>query len=454
MLRNKENRFGLSEFQEEIGDPEEIAPTEWQQLIAKYEQEIIGVPLEAVRFADGHMGIISSPTRFSRLVDNSEIIRRMVEFESIRQNKDPDQLIDSITAKVVEAAELAGVQERWTSIKPEESSRDEVIAKSIMIAVRLLQEYIDQFGEEPEGIILTSSLLPENMAELVIEEALLRGVLTKAPKHFEIRLFCAGSASAIAVALAHPEFSQMSNVAIIALEPISALIKKEHFSEKHFQSTVIFTDEYAIMRMDPRKFMLSPHSSIVAKDDLGVIKLEPWYTLPDENQETVPAWSETLLRQGECSILRVNDQQMMIQMRSPADDEPPAVMHPWNTAKFFAGVSPELIEAVLIELSELPTHVLNHEPSKGVIQLIQKKLSRKFPELKKLLFWGVGNSSSATMFDQILQEIKLNPNSTLFIEPTYMFAPGAGATIANIVVAAKKPEYSEEVTIFSAPDSD
>lgn len=453
MLRAEIHSFNSSGFQEETKERGAEIP-DWQELIAKYEKEIANEPLETVRFAEGYMGIISSPTRFSRLVDNSEIIQRMVEYESIRQNLNPDQLIDSITAKVVEAAELAGVQKRWNSIKPKESSRKEVLAKSIAIAVRLLQEYVDQFGEEPEGIILTSSLLPENMAELVIDEALNKGILSKAPKHFEIRLFCAGFASAIAVALAHPEFSQMSNVAIIALEPISALIKEEHFSEKHFQSTVIFTDEYAIMRMDPRKFMLSPHSSIVAKDDLGVIKLEPWYTLTDENQGNIPAWSETLLRQGERSILRVSDQQLMIQMRLPADDEPPAVMHPWNTAKFFAGVSPELIEAVLNELPELPTHVLNHEPSKGVIQLIQKKLSRKFPQLKKLLFWGVGNSSSATMFDQIKEELKLNPNSTLFIESTYMFAPGAGATIANIVVEAKKPGLSGEVTIFSAPDSD
>lgn len=448
MLSTIEN--GVTLQQSEVT---EDAESEWKQLIAKHEKEITGELLETVRFAEGHMGIISSPTRFSRRVDNNEIIQRMVQFESLHQNVDPNLLIGSITVKVVEAAELAGVQERWSSIKPDESSHDEVLATTIAIALRLLREYVAQFDQEPDGIILTSSLLPENMAELVIQEALERGVLTKTPRHFEIRLFCAGSASAIAVALAHPEFTQMSNVAVMALEPISALIKKEHFSEKHFQSTVIFTDEYAIMRIDPRKFTLSPHSSIVAKDDLGVIKLEPWYALTDKNQGTIPKWSETLLRQGERSILRVSDRQLMIKMRSPDDDEPPAVMHPWNTAKFFAGVSPELIEAVLNELPELPTHVLNHEPSKGVIQLIQKKLSRKFPELR-LRFWGVGNSSSATIFDQILKELKLNPNSTLFIEPTYVFAPGAGATIANIVVQAKDTVLLNEVTIFSAPDSD
>lgn len=48
----------------------------------------------------------------------------------------------------------------------------------------------------------------------------------------------------------------MSNVAILALEPISALIEDRHYSieDNRFQSAVIFSDDFLIMRVRPLEF--------------------------------------------------------------------------------------------------------------------------------------------------------------------------------------------------------
>ena len=89
MLRAEIHSFNSSGFQEETKEQGAEIP-DWQELIAKYEQEIANEPLETVRFAEGHMGIISSPNHFGQAVVDAELIEKMVAFESERLGLDPD----------------------------------------------------------------------------------------------------------------------------------------------------------------------------------------------------------------------------------------------------------------------------------------------------------------------------------------------------------------------------
>ncbi len=488
MIGNKENWEGHHDL---------------QRLISIYEAlEVNHVPLETFRMAENYMGIISAPTHFGEKVDDEALIAKMLQFESARLGADPDlpmkaqigqeeferlnakyalvaiakdtnqdeiTLRQAVTAAVTTAAELAGIHQRWVAIHEKEKSKIEVIAKSVAIGVRLLREYISQFSEEPEGIILTSSFLPKNMAELIIDRALLEGVLTKKPKFFEIRLYCAGSAAAMAVALTHPEFSQMSNVAILVCEPISALVDKEHSGFDHHQSAVIFSDDFLAMRLDPRKFKLSPDSVLTAIDDNGAIQLESWLESFDATDaEAIPDWAKELLRDGEPDLLYVDHNCLIIKMRSPEAGQPRALMNPKRTAKFFAFNSP----AKIIELlkKHLIKHLFNHEPSYGVIDLIRRGLGRLREKVNEILkkegkntidsvpdfVWtGQGNSSSGTFFRQLVELAKNGQlDEQAFLEPTMIFAPGAGATFAVLVIERRVDAKPVETIIFSAPDSD
>ena len=508
MLRNEADLHGLSELQEEAGGYEETEMSDWQQLIAKYEQEIAGVPLETVRFAEEHMGIISSPNHFGEEMDDAALIEKMIAFESERLGLDPnlslhsqlgeddfvlldaslsitsviknstlgqDQDItrESVTlrqafeAVVREAAELARIHKRWVSIEHDKKSKPEVIAKSIAIGVKLVREYVEQFGEEPEAIVLTSSFLPNDMAELVIDQALLEGVLTKKPKHYEIRLYCAGTVAALEVILANPVFSEMSNVAILALEPISALIEDRHYSieDNRFQSAVIFSDDFLIMRVQPSEFYLRPESILRAIDDRGVIKLDSWSEFPSSGNSLQRAdWLQHLLGEDSQDILFIDETHMIIHMQSPEEDQPRAEMNPKATAKFFSFHSVLIILEILKQVEI--KHIHNHEPSGGVIVItdhgVTKKISRnpdlilQAPEsVPKLIFLGVGNSSSGTFLRQLVESAKKGLLSDrAFRETTLGYAPGAGATFAAAVIEARKTAQTEEITIFSAPDSD
>lgn len=507
MLRAEIHSFNSSGFQEETKERGAEIP-DWQELIAKYEQEIANEPLETVRFAEGHMGIISSPNHFGQAVVDAELIEKMVAFESERLGLDPDlsllsqlgeddfvlldaslnitSIINNSTldqgeditkelvtlrqafkAVVTEAAELARIHKRWVSIEQDKKSKPEVIAKSIAIGVKLVREYVEQFVEEPEAIILTSSFLPNDMARLVIDQALLEGVLTKKPKYYEIRLYCAGTVAALEVILSNPVFSEMSNVAILALEPISALIEDRHYSieDNRFQSAVIFSDDFLIMRVQPSEFYLRPESILRAIDDRGVIKLDSWSEFPSgENPPQRAVWLQRLLGENNQDILFIDETHMIIQMRSPEEDQPRAEMNPKATAKFFSFHSVLIILEILKQVEI--KHVHNHEPSGGVIVItdhgVTKKISRN-PELilqtpesvPKLIFLGVGNSSSGTFLRQLFELAKRGLLSDqAFRETTLGYAPGAGATFAAAVIEARKTAQTEEVTIFSAPDND
>ncbi|HNQ17472.1 MAG TPA: hypothetical protein PKJ26_03400 [Candidatus Woesebacteria bacterium] len=507
MLRAEIHSFNSSGFQEETKEQGAEIP-DWQELIAKYEQEIANEPLETVRFAEGHMGIISSPNHFGQAVVDAELIEKMVAFESERLGLDPDlsllsqlgeddfvlldaslnitSIINNSTldqgeditkelvtlrqafkAVVTEAAELARIHKRWVSIEQDKKSKPEVIAKSIAIGVKLVREYVEQFVEEPEAIILTSSFLPNDMARLVIDQALLEGVLTKKPKYYEIRLYCAGTVAALEVILSNPVFSEMSNVAILALEPISALIEDRHYSieDNRFQSAVIFSDDFLIMRVQPSEFYLRPESILRAIDDRGVIKLDSWSEFPSgENPPQRADWLQRLLGENNQDILFIDETHMIIQMRSPEEDQPRAEMNPKATAKFFSFHSVLIILEILKQVEI--KHVHNHEPSGGVIVItdhgVTKKISRN-PELilqtpesvPKLIFLGVGNSSSGTFLRQLFELAKRGLLSDqAFRETTLGYAPGAGATFAAAVIEARKTAQTEEVTIFSAPDND
>lgn len=484
MIGNKENWEGHHDL---------------QRLISIYEAlEVNHVPLETFRMAENYMGIISAPTHFGEKVDDEALIAKMLQFESARLGADPDlpmkaqigqeeferlnakyalvaiakdtnqdeiTLRQAVTAAVTTAAELAGIHQRWVAIHEKEKSKIEVIAKSVAIGVRLLREYISQFSEEPEGIILTSSFLPKNMAELIIDRALLEGVLTKKPKFFEIRLYCAGSAAAMAVALTHPEFSQMSNVAILVCEPISALVDKEHSGFDHHQSAVIFSDDFLAMRLDPRKFKLSPDSVLTATDDNGAIQLESWLEDFDTTDVSgIPTWAKTLLRNCDPDLIMVDNNSLIIKMRSPDAGQPRALMNPKRTAKFFAFNSPAKIFELLKK--HRIKHLFNHEPSLGVIKLIKHGVARLIEKFNKdgvntidsvpdFVWTGQGNSSSGTFFRQLVELAKNGQlDEQAFLEPTMIFAPGAGATFAVLVIERRVDAKPVETIIFSAPDSD
>jgi len=497
MLRSEIDSNALPRPHEDAGYQEAAEMIVRQQLIVKYEHEIARETLETVRFADGNMGIISSPNHFGQVVDDVALIEKMVAFESERLGLDPDlsllsqlgeenfellnaslsistivkdvethkiTLRQAATAVVTSAADLAGIHQRWVSINNEQKSREEVVARSVAIGVKLLREYVTNFIEEPEGIILTSSFLPKDMAEVVIDQALKEGVLTKKPEFFEVRLYCAGTAAAMAIALKHPKFSAMSSVAIMALEPISALLEDQHSGFDNFQSQVIFSDDFLIARMKPSAFQLSPHSVLQTIDDGGVIELESWSEFPGATDwDAMPNWAQDLLRTSDQAILHFDDTHLIVSMRSPEPGQPRGRMKAKPTAKFFSFHSPRILFELLMQHAIL--HLYNHEPSEGVLQLIERALARmikKNPEKIKQSLESVpefsrvnqGNSSSGTLLRQLMELAKQERlDAEAFLEPTLVFAPGAGATFAALVIERAKQKI-REITIFSAPDSD
>ncbi len=492
MLNSAESHFNQSELEDV---KKEVFG--WQQLLDKYEEEIADIPMEVARFAEENMGIIASPDHFGTVVNDQELIEQMVAFESVRLALVPDlpllsqlgeenfSLLDaslSITtvvkdvdraditlrqaaaAVVTVASELAGIHQRWVSIPSGEKSKNEVMAKSVAIGVKLLREYLVQFEEEPDGIILTSSFLPKDMAALIIDQALKEGVLSKRPEFFEVRLYCAGTAAAMAIALKHPKFASMGNVAIMALEPISALLEDRHSGFDNFQSAVIFSDDYLIARMKPSAFQLSPHSVLQAIDDGGVIELDSWSEFPGATEwDDMPNWALDLLRAGDREILHFDDTHLIVKMISPEPNQPRGRMKAKPTAKFFSFYSPQILFQLLSK--HIILHLFNHEPSEGVLRLIERALTRmikknpggikqdleSLPEFSRVY---QGNSSSGTLLRQLMELSKqgrLHQNA--FLEPTMVFAPGAGATFAALVIE-RAIQLIQEITIFSAPDSD
>lgn len=445
--------------------------------------------LESHTFAGGDMHLLASPNHFGREVSLAELEATVLEHESITRSLDTEvpiaqqlseaqvdalisnrpfsfyaskiqtgamTLAEIVHQVIPEGAKAAGIESRW--FHPEKGMISEEVgtARAIAIGVRLIEQAVAEQGDL-DGLIVSSSFLPENLAKDIVAAALELGILSQEPKVFDIRLFCAGSTAALAVALANPEFKDLKRVGVLSLEPLSYLLEPEHYSLDHFQIPLIFGDDYLLWLINPSEFELSPHSKIYPIFDQGVIKIQTWYEMETLGGELEP-WLEELLvlPEGE-NVLDISSAGIFMAVVDPL--ERTVEMDGMATARFFSTVSPKLIQETLEaqKRAGLPVEfVFNHPPSGAVVARIQKFLNRL--ELGvELRFDGKSNASSATVMRQIgdlLEDGKLDENA--FVYPTLVFAPGIGAVFALVVMYKKKfrPEKNRETTIFSAADND
>ena len=451
-------------------------------------EKVRGEQLDSNTFAGGDMHLLASPTHFSREVSLDELEATVLEYESLTRSLDPQlpialqlseeqiqilvsnrpfsfyaskiqtgamTLAEVVHQVIPEGAKAAGIESRWFHPEKGTISKEVGTARAIAIGVRLIEQAVAEQGDL-DGLIVSSSFLPENLAKNIVAAALEFGILSREPKVFDIRLFCAGSTAALAVALANPEFRDLERVGVLSLEPLSYLLEPEHYSLDHFQIPLIFGDDYLLWLINPSEFELSPHSKIYPIFDEGVIRIQTWYETGTLGGEIEP-WLEKLLilPEGE-DVLTISSTGIFMAVVDPV--ERTAEMDGMATAKFFSAISPRLIQEILEaqKTDGMPIeYVFNHPPSGAVVARIQKFLDRLKLDVE-LRFDGKSNSSSATVMRQIgdlLQDGDLDENA--FVYPTLVFAPGIGAVFALVVIYKKKfkPEKKRETTIFSAADN-
>jgi hypothetical protein len=401
--------------------PESESPLD----LSRQSPEIKEISLDRV------LTIVSGP--FARPIDNNLLLDMALGYGL------PAQQIPAARQMI----EATGFTRRYAYRNPDNPpDLEAAVDRTASIGALLLRRVMNaRKWDDIDVLIDTSGFLPSSLNSRVLEKA---GINPCEVNQRSYRYACAGAAGAFIDCLADPQLTD-KRVVIAALEPLSYLIHKQHFSTlEGLPIAAIFGDDYAAVGFTPDNFELMA-KEISVQPDGGVIKIRTEYDFDraGHNPQTIPG--HYTFKNGGESIFRHSDKGAFLNILSPQEGVP--TMNGVETGRFFGDHTARLMLSLLENASrpdllfELGReNIVMHLASAPVIHRIARELKKAGALPARELPWimdqiGRSNSSSATIlvnWQHLIERGLINPD-----KPIFLAAPGVGSVIAGAIVKTR-----------------
>lgn len=313
-------------------------------------------------------------------------------------------------------------------------TRPEVLAEAVTASRLVLKKAMEVKGwDNLDALYLSSLDLPVSAAHLVAEEA---GV---SPDHIQnYRLACAGSAAAFVDAL-YDYGNHSARVAIVAAEPLSAIIDlttQGTTKDNRFNIPVFFGDGYYVLLFDPSDFQLqAAQTHFIPGGGMQVITDYDFDELKTTHDPTLLRPYHAFSNDAE-GIVVVNENGLYIlQVPPPPESGLQSDMDGGQTAIFFMRHTPGIVGRLPANILQNVNQAWWHQPGSIVLQGIERGVNRLLnghSVSMPFLDLGAPNMSSATFLavgQKLIQTGRLTPNQNVLL-----VAPGIGSTHVAAVI--------------------
>lgn len=315
-------------------------------------------------------------------------------------------------------------------------NREKIGEEMIVAGIEVIRAAMTAVGwREADCLALASSTPADEKGEWGQEIANASGIPT-VRYHF---LACDGGIDAWLSVLQRKEIFRGCRVVIAAIEPLGYLVNPQSFKD-----TTIFGNGVSAIAFRPDEVELINGETVITRDTQGVIRSPKTYDLPPpEKRLPIPAWYE--LGEGAQDVFGVSREGVFLKLPEPEGEEDPnyLVMHGGPTARHFAKIVPPTVMEVIREGhrsllgQERIDRCVIHQPSRGVLGLVQKRLENglRTEGFQLETQWvldqlEMGNCSSATTFAALAQLTRLG--KIIPGRPINVTAYGVGSAVTSM----------------------